>query len=113
MAGAAEVDDSFCRWAAVGEGVDMGHDIVAEVAFVFCGVVHVLVGDIEGGFHFVDLLVGYFEAAGLLGLGYCEPDFSPGGELVSRGPDFAHFGGCVSGGEGGGVGVVGVCLWHG
>ena len=85
----------------------MGHDIVAEFAFIFGGVVHVLVGDFEGGFHFVDLLVGDVEAAGLLGLGDGEPDLAPGGELVSGGPDFAHLGGCVSRGERGGVGVVG------
>ena len=83
LAGASEVYDALCGWAAVSEGVDMGHDIVAEFSFVFGGVVHVLVGDFEGGFHFVDLLVGDIEAAGLLGLGDGEPDLAPSGELVS------------------------------
>ena len=107
LAGASEVDDALCGGAAVAEGVDMGHDIVAEFAFIFGGEGEVFVGDLEVRFHLVDLFVGDVEAAGLLGLCDGEPDLAPGGELVSGGPDFAHLGGCVSRGEGGGVGVVG------
>ncbi len=107
LAGASKVDDGFGGGAFVSPRVDVGHDIVAKLPFVFGGEGEVFVGDLEVCFHLVDLFVGDFEAAGLLGLCDGEPDLAPGGELVARRPYFAHLWRCVSRGEGGGVGVVG------
>ena len=96
--------------ARVAEGVDMGHDIVSEVAFVGLGGEHLLVGDAAGPVHhrpqLLDLLRAHRQPQLVLRLGDRQPDPPPDVELVARRPETEHLRAGVAGGEGGGVGVV-------
>ena len=56
----AEVDDSTRSGGGVGEGVDVGHDVVAKLAFVLLRFGEIDI--VEVGSHFVDCFFGDVEA---------------------------------------------------
>ena len=86
----------------------MGHDIVAEFAFVFIGEVDFGIGYAAGydSAELFNLFLGDGESEFVLGFRDGQPDFSPGIELVPRRPQRKHFCAGVAFGEGRGVGVV-------
>ena len=67
----------------------MAHNIMTELLFQFRRPVIVNVVDIR--LKFGNLCVSNIQAKFLLGLCQCDPEFSPGGKLLLRRPDIAHF----------------------
>ncbi len=102
---AAEVEDGFGLGGDLGEGVQVGHEVVTDAGFLAGGFVEIDV--VEVGLHFVELIVGDGEAEGFFGFGECEPDAAPGGVLAALGgEDGDHLGRGVARDERGFVDVI-------
>ena len=90
-----QVNDRHGLGRGVAEGVDVPHDVVAELRLVLVGLGEVDV--VEVVLHLLDLLVGDVEAELLLGRGEGEPQLAPRGELHGGAEDGGHLLGGVSG----------------
>ncbi len=90
----AQVDDGFGLGRGLGEGVQVGHEIVADAGFLPGGLVEVDV--IEMGAHVGDLVIGDGQAQRFFRLGQRQPDAPPGGMLALRRKDGDHLRGGVA-----------------
>ncbi len=77
LGGGSEVNDGAGGWGGVTKGMDVGHDVVAELGFVTGGGVEVDVVEVIADVG--DLVLGDVEAEFALGLGEGEPEAAPEG----------------------------------
>ena len=76
------MNDALCLRALEAVGINMGHDIVADLFFARFGIR--VIDVLSMGFELRDLLVGDIESEFLLRLGESDPQLSPGAELAVR-----------------------------
>ena len=89
--GGAEVQVRPRGRGALGEGVQMGHDVMARLAFDFAHPLEIVGVDLEMGPHLLERGVGDFETEPALGLRERQPQPSPGGVAVARREQTQHF----------------------
>mmetsp|Transcript_44083 Transcript_44083/g.134213 ORF Transcript_44083/g.134213 Transcript_44083/m.134213 type:complete len:394 (+) Transcript_44083:457-1638(+) len=85
----AEVDDGHRRRRRLSEGVDVSHDVVAELPLLLGGKLKVDVVQLRA--HLLELLVRYVDAELLLGGREGRPELPPRGKFHRRGPYERHF----------------------
>ena len=89
----AEVDYALCLGALNAVGIDVAHNIVANLLFTFFG--NVIVDVVCVCFKLGNLFVGYFKSKLLFRLGKCNPQSAPGFKLFVRRKEILHFIACV------------------
>ena len=87
-AGGPQVDDGHGLGALGAKGVDVGHDVVAQLLLLLGRQFIVNVG--EMGLHLVNLLLGDGQAQLHLRPGQRHPQLAPGGKLLVRGKQVLH-----------------------
>ena len=104
-AGGPQVDDARRQRRGLAVGIDMGHDIVADLPLPLSGGVIVDIGDVL--LQLADLLLRYRQAQLVLGPGQGRPQAAPGLKAHVRREQVQHIRRGVAPGQGGFVNVVG------
>ena len=104
-AGGPQMDDARRQRRGLAVGIDMGHDIVADLPLPLSGGIIVDIGDVL--LQLADLLLRYRQAQLVLGLGQGRPQPPPGLEAHIRGEQVQHIRRGVAPGQGGFINVVG------
>ncbi len=89
--GCAEVEDRTGRRRPVGEGVEVGHDVVTGLLLVLGDPFEITLVDDEIGPHLLEGLLGNLQAQFPFGLRQGQPGSAPGRETVTRRKQPQHF----------------------